>query len=143
MLLRIERQPPLPEATLGAMLVDGRPLLFTREDPLRGDHVFVAGQTALPAGLYNLKIEWSRRFGMDLPLLVSTEPTVERRRGTNRLGMFIHPGEEWGPDLGGEILLGMSLDGSTVRQTVLAYQGLSTIIRAALDRGEAIEVEIN
>lgn len=143
MLLRIERQPPFPEATLGAMLVDGRPLLFTREDPLRGDHVFVAGQTALPAGLYNLRFEWSRRFAMDLPLLVSTEPTVERRRGTNRLGMFIHPGEEWGPDLGGEILLGLTLDGTAVRQTVLAYQNLHTIIRAALDRGEAIEVEIN
>jgi len=143
MLLRIERQPSSPDATLGALLVDGRPAVFTREDPLRSDLVFVPGESALPAGLYNLTMAHSRRFCRLLPLIISTQPTVERRRGSNRLGMFFHPGEESDPDLGGEILCGMSLDGTSVCRTAEAFEALSTIIRSALERGEAIEVEIN
>jgi hypothetical protein len=143
MLIRIERQPPLPDATLGALLIDGEPVLFTREDPVRSDHVFIPGESALPAGLYNLTLAHSRRFCRRLPLIISTQPTVERRRGSNRLGMFFHPGEDDSPDLGGEILCGMSLEGEAVCRTALAFETLSAMIRAALDRGEAIEVEIN
>jgi hypothetical protein len=57
--------------------------------------------------------------------------------------MFFHPGEGAGLDLGGEIVLGMALDGEAVVQTGLAFEALSSMIRAALERGEAIEVEIN
>lgn len=142
MLIRIERSNFLPEATLGVLLVDGQPLCVTREDPLRADHVFVPAESCLPAGLYNLTTAQSRRFGLELPLIVSTQPRVERRQGSNRCGMFFHPGEPE-VDLGGEILLGMERDGATVRQTGLAFRALWTIIRAALDRGEAIEVEIH
>lgn len=142
MLIRIERQPPRPDATIGALLIDGRPCLFTREDPIRTDQVFIPGQAALPTGLYNLRYERSRRFALDLPCIISTEPTVERRRGSNRIGMFFHPGDPE-IDLGGEILLGLSVDGSTVRQTAAAFRTLSGIIRAATDRGEAVEVEIS
>lgn len=141
MLIRIERQPPHPSATLGALLIDGRACLFTREDPIRSDHVFIPGQAALPAGLYNLRYERSRRFGLDLPCIISTEPSVERRRGSNRVGMFFHPGEPE-LDLGGEILLGLAIEGLSLRQTAAGFRTLSGIIRAATDRGEAVEVEI-
>ncbi len=142
MLIRIERDPPMPEATLGVLLVDGQPLLHSREDPVRADHVFVPGESALPVGLYNLTLAHSRRFVLSLPMIVSTQPRVERRQGSVRCGMFFHPGGTE-PDHGGEILLGKSREGSTVRLTGEAFLEFSAIIRAALDRGEAIEVEIN
>jgi hypothetical protein len=142
MLIRIERERHLPEATLGVLLIDGQPYFATREDPVRGDQVFVPGESALPPGLYNLTFSYSRRFGLELPLIVSTQPVVERRRSNERLGMRFHPGEPE-IDLGGEILLGKARDGLTVCLTGVAFREFSAIIRAAMDRGEAIEVEIN
>lgn len=142
MLIRIERRDHLTDSTLGVLLVNGEPICITREDPVRADRVFVPGECALPTGLYNLTVTPSRRFGMDLPLLASTQVAVERRRSSERLGMRIHPGGNE-IDLGGEILLGTVLDGATVHQTADAFQKLSAIIAAALERGEAIEVEIN
>ncbi len=143
MLIRIERTWNSPDATLGLVRVDGAPVCVSREDPVRADRVFIPGETALPVGLYNLTLAHSRRFCRQLPLIVSTEARVERRQGAVRCGMFFHPGEEDGIDLGGEIVLGMTLDGEAVAQTGLAFETLSLMIRAALERGEAIEVEIN
>lgn len=143
MLIRIERSTFTPDATLGVLFVNGSRHFVTREDPLRSDAVFVPGETCLPAGLYNLTPKtWSRRFGRDLPLIVSTQPTVERRKGSNRCGMFFHPGEPE-LDLGGEILLGISLNGKAVTQTAEAFAELSAIIGGTLGTKEAIEVEIN
>ncbi len=143
MLIRIERNWHAPDATLGFVRVDGEPFGVSREDPVRPDAVFIPGESALPVGLYNLTMAHSRRFCRQLPLIVSTQPRVERRLGAVRCGMFFHPGEEDGIDLGGEIVLGRALDGESVSQTGLAFELLSSMIREALGRGEAIEVEIN
>lgn len=143
MLIRIERNWHGPDATLGLVRIDGEPMFVSREDPVRSDRVFIPGETALPEGLYNLTMIHSRRFCRQLPLMVSTQPRVERRLGAVRCGMFFHPGEEGGIDLGGEVVLGMALDGEAVTQTGYAFDALSSMIRAALERGEAIEVEIN
>jgi hypothetical protein len=143
MLIRIERARHLPDATLGALLVDGEPLCVTREDPVRADHVFVPGESALPTGLYNLTLMHSRRFCRLLPVLISTQPRVERRAGAVRCGMFFHPGDDSEPDLGGEIVLGMAVDGAAVTGTGFAFDSLYSMIRDALDRGEAVEAEIN
>jgi hypothetical protein len=143
MLIRIERNWHGPDATFGLVRVDGEPVCVSREDPIRSDHVFIPGESGLPAGLFNLTMAHSRRWCRKLPLVVSTQPRVERRLGAVRCGMFFHPGEGAGLDLGGEIVLGMALDGEAVVQTGLAFEALSSMIRAALERGEAIEVEIN
>jgi len=143
MLIRIERTWHGPDATLGLVRVDGALVCVSREDPVRTDHVFIPGETGLPPGLYNLTMAHSRRFCRQLPLAVSTQPRVERRLGAVRCGMFFHPGEEDGIDLGGEIVLGMTLDGDSVTQTGFAFETVSLMIRQALERGEAIEVEIN
>lgn len=143
MLIRIERTWHAPDATLGLVRVDGSPFCVSREDPVRTDHAIIPGESALPKGLYNLTMAHSRRYCRQLPLIVSTQPLVERRLGAVRCGMFFHPGEADGADLGGEIVLGMALDGEAVTQTGFAFDLLSAMIRAALERGDAIEVEIN
>jgi hypothetical protein len=143
MLIRIERNDHRPDATLGAVLVQGEPMFVSREDPVRADHVFIPGESALPTGLYNLTMAHSRRFCRRLPCIISTQPRVERRAEAVRCGMFFHPGDESDPDLGGEIVLGLFADGGAVTQTGFAFEALSTMIQEALERGEAIEVEIN
>lgn len=60
-------------ATMGTMYVDDattRLALFSLEDQMRPEGVKVYGETAIPAGRYEIKITRSRKFKKYLPLLV-------------------------------------------------------------------------
>ena len=69
--LELKRIAFAPKSTLGALYVDGRFECWILEDFVRPEGAAkVPGATAIPAGVYEVKITHSPRFGRPLPLVV-------------------------------------------------------------------------
>lgn len=81
--------------TIGDLLVDDVHVGYTLEDAVRPDGVKIAGITAIPAGLYRMRLTKSKRFGRVLPLIIGVPGFV---------GVRIHRGNDDG-DTSGCILI--------------------------------------
>src|SRR3990172_8231816 len=102
-MLRLMRHTFSPERTLGSLVDDVLGLLaFTLEDADRLTLGFskIAKRTAIPAGLYRIRITYSWRFGRKLPLLMDVAGFE---------GIRIHAGNTEA-DTEGCILVGQSLN---------------------------------
>lgn len=64
----LRREDATPTRTIGQLTLEGHFLAFTLEDPVR-DGPKVPGETAIPAGRYELVISQSVRFGRLMSLL--------------------------------------------------------------------------
>jgi hypothetical protein len=118
--------------TIGEMYVDGVFKCYTLEDVVRpaGEKVF--GETAIPFGTYRVDITHSPHFDRDLPLLLEV-PDFS--------GVRIHPGNT-AADTEGCILVGLGKTEDTITQSRLAFDGLFTEIRDAIEHGEEVWVEV-
>lgn len=130
MLIRVKRSWPSDVATIGLMTLDGVNECFTLEDPVRAVKIY--GETAIPAGSYNVVITPSNRFKRDLPLLEEV-PNFE--------GVRIHAGNKAG-DTDGCILVGTNKGQDVIFESRKAFEALFLKIRSALDAGEKITLEI-
>ena len=63
--LRVLREPSTAAATLGILLIDGVFACWTLEDVVRP--VKIPGETAIPAGRYDVRLSLSQRFQKVLP----------------------------------------------------------------------------
>jgi len=116
MLINLVRSHATPSWTLGQIYVGGEFFCYTLEDVVRPDgEEKVYGQTAIPEGLYEVRVTWSPRFKTNLPLLIDVP---------GYSGVRIHAGNST-DDTEGCILVGESWDIST---------GKLARSRAALDR---------
>jgi hypothetical protein len=79
--LRVKRLEFSDDSTIGELSVDGQFECYTLEDKVRP--VKIKGKTAIPAGQYEVVINFSQRFQKLLPLLLNV-PNFE--------GVRIHPG---------------------------------------------------
>lgn len=61
--ITVFRQQFLDDRTLGEMFVNGNHFGWTLEDPVRGLGIKVQYKTAIPAGVYELVVNMSARFG--------------------------------------------------------------------------------
>jgi hypothetical protein len=84
-----------PVATVGELYVAGRHQCFTLEDYVR-EGPKVPGATAIPAGRYAIKVNYSPRFNMVLPILQDVPGFT---------GIRIHSGNDH-EDTSGCILVG-------------------------------------
>lgn len=94
MRLRLIREPSKHGATLGVLFVDGVFEAWTLEDVIREQKI--AGQTAIPAGRYDVALTHSPRFNRVLP---------EVLRVPNFTGVRVHAGNK-AQDTAGCILVG-------------------------------------
>lgn len=141
MQLRIHSRERFAEATVGTLSVDSVFECFTREPGIRTDRLFIPAESALPAGRYNVSIEYSARYGRPLPLIASTAPQFNVERRAFRLGAWLHPGHPR-DETHGAVLLGQVQHGRKVERTRLAFQSLYEKLVAAKTAGEAIDLEI-
>lgn len=132
MLITLYRFNYSPQSTISRVYVDGVFECYALEDTVRPDGVKVYGATAIPAGTYPLIINHSPHFGCDLPLLCAV-PNFE--------GVRIHPGNT-PADTEGCILPGIGFGNDVVTESRKAFDALFAKINAAVDRGEAVNVEI-
>lgn len=124
--------------TIGALFIDGLQGCFTCEDVVReipGAPVSawkVPGETAIPAGTYQVIISHSNRFNRDLPILLNV-PGFE--------GIRIHPGNT-AADTEGCILPGKRIGEDGVLDSRAAFNELFATLEDALDAGETIHIEV-
>lgn len=136
--LLLVREPSRDSATLGELFLNGKHECWTCEDQLReipGRPVSewkIPGKTAIPAGTYDLTIDFSQRF-QRLMIHVLDVPGFS--------GIRVHTGNT-AADTEGCILVGREKGDARVIQSGLALADLQPKIQAALDRGEEVLLEI-
>lgn len=120
-------------ATVGELWVDGAFEAFTLEDRYRPPpEPKVQRATAIPVGRYQVIINMSQRFGVEMPLLLAV-PGFQ--------GIRIHPGNTAG-DTEGCLLVGRTRDVNWVGESRLAYQALFMKLCAARDAGQQVFVTV-
>ena len=140
MQIRLERLLRLAGATLGTLFVDGVWQCYTKEPQMRSDGVFIAGESALPSGWFNVQLSPSRRYQRIVPLLVG--PPLLLHGGLRMaFGMRILPGNHM-LDSDSGIVIGQAQGPKEVHRTRLAYEALFSRLEAAKARGEAIDLQI-
>jgi hypothetical protein len=132
MRLTLDRLDLKPGVTIGRMAVDGASLFFTLEDEVRPAGVKVPGKTAIPAGVYSVKLTVSPRFGVLMPLLVDV-PNFE--------GIRIHWGN-YPEDTDGCILVGMERGSGAILRSRVAYAELMKRLAPAHAAGADMSIEV-
>lgn len=129
---------PGPDCTISECYVDGVYECFILEDQVReveGEPVEkwkVKGETAIPKGTYGVIVNESTRFKRLLPLL----------RGVPGFsGVRIHPGNT-SEDTEGCLLPGRTRTEWSVGESKVAFGQLFDKIKAAIDEGDSVTLEI-
>ncbi len=130
MKLLLKRFSHSDKSTIGKLFLDGAFFCHTLEDVTRPEKVY--GETAIPEGVYKVKITYSPRFKRDLPLLLNV-PKFE--------GIRIHAGNT-AKDTEGCILVGDLAGQDIVWQSRAAFNRLFDKLKAAQGAGEEITIEV-
>ena len=128
--IRLDRFQRTDQSTISRVLIDDVPVCYALEDVVRPEKIF--GETAIPAGTYQVIITHSPHFGRDLPLLVNV-PGYE--------GVRIHPGNT-ASDTEGCILPGTAFTTDAVQNSRVAFDLLFADIQAALTAGEPVNITV-
>lgn len=134
MKLKVERQFLKPDYTIGTLEVDGKYFCDTLEDRVRNlsREKKVLGETAIPAGRYEVIVNISPRFKRKLPRLLNV-PGFE--------GILIHRGNT-PEDTAGCILVGENKAKGRVINSTPYELRLTEMIERAQTAGESITIEI-
>lgn len=132
MRLHVQRDQLDPTCTIGTMSVDGEFYCYTLEDTVRAPGVKVYGQTAIPAGSYDVIVNMSNRFKQLMPLVLKV-PGFE--------GIRIHPGNT-AEDTEGCILVGRKRYSKFLGESRLAYAPLLARMQAAIAAGQKVRLSI-
>lgn len=130
MQLQLTRKIFTDKSTIGELAVDGKSECFTLEDVVRPEKI--KGETAIPAGTYEIAITFSNKFQKLLPLLLNV-PNYE--------GVRIHLGNK-PEDTEGCILVGQTKAPDFVGGSRAAFAPLFEKLQDALKR-EKIFIEIS
>lgn len=124
------------KATLGDLFVDGEFECHTLEDVVRdlglNGEGKIPGETAIPAGTYQIIVNLSPRFGRILPRLLDVPHFT---------GILIHKGNK-SEDTHGCILVGSDLGDDLVTGSTKAFDALFPKLNAAYQRGEKISITV-
>jgi hypothetical protein len=128
--LRVKRLEFSDDSTIGELSVDGQFECYTLEDKVRS--VKIKGKTAIPAGQYEVVINFSQRFQKPLPLLLNV-PNFE--------GVRIHPGNI-PANTEGCILVGDTKGVDCIGQSRIAFARLFEKMKTATETQKIfIEIE--
>jgi hypothetical protein len=127
--LKVLRKTFTQKCTLGDLLIDDVFECFTLEDCVRP--VKIKGITAIPAGAYEVVINFSERFKKPLPLLLNV-PNFD--------GIRIHPGNT-DRDTEGCILVGQTKQVDSIGDSRKAFQALFSRMQEAAQK-EKIFLEV-
>lgn len=121
--ITVNRMTFTENSTIGELWMDGKFFCYTLEDTCRNHKV--DGKTAIPAGRYQLTIDYSEKFSRDMPHLLEV-PNFE--------GVRIH----WGnkpEDTEGCILVGTGKTTDFITGSKLAFDQLYPALENKLAKG--------
>lgn len=130
--IEIRREIYTGRSTTGRLLVNGEFECYTLEDRARPAGPKVSGATCIPAGSYELTINYSRRFRRLMPQLLAV-PGFE--------GIRIHSGNT-DADTEGCILLGQTREEDFVGCSRAAFGKLFARLQAAKAAGAELRVTV-
>lgn len=132
MQIKVLRKWYTPNSTIGVVSVNGVKAGFSLEDTKREDGVKVDGKTAIPAGEYDVIIDYSTRFKKLMPHIINVPGFV---------GVRIHKGNtEF--DTEGCILVGMNKGVDEIYNCQGIFDYIFTSIQYALDHKEPCTIWI-
>lgn len=121
-------------ATIGELLINDKHLCDTLEDRVRPEGEKVYGKTAIPEGIYEVKLTHSPRFKKILPEILNVP---------NFSGIRIHTGNS-SKDTEGCILVG-TWDGEKedwVGNSRIAFDELMTLLEEATNNKEKVTITV-
>ena len=130
MILRVIREPSTAAATMGLLLIDGVFTCWTLEDVVR--EVKIPGETAIPAGRYDVRLSLSQRFQKLLPEILTVPGFT---------GIRIHAGNTQA-DTHGCLLVGRVRAVDRVEESKLALMHVMEHLRRATTAGDPITITI-
>ena len=128
--LRVIREPSTVAATMGILLIDGVFTCWTLEDVVRP--VKIPGETAIPAGRYDVRLSLSQRFQKVLPEILAVPGFT---------GIRIHAGNTQA-DTAGCLLVGRIRAYDRVEVSKLALMNVMEHLRRATTAGDPITITI-
>ena len=128
--LRVIREPSTVAATMGILLIDGVFACWTLEDVVRP--VKIPGETAIPAGRYDVRLSLSQRFQKVLPELLAVP---------GYSGIRVHAGNGAG-DTQGCVLVGRKRTTNGVLESKLALMEVMEHLRRATTAVDPIAITI-
>ncbi|HSY50387.1 MAG TPA: DUF5675 family protein [Thermoanaerobaculia bacterium] len=133
MQLHLKRTTPTSKSTIGELSIDGAFECYVLEDVVRPAGVKVDGETAIPAGTYNVIIDYSNRFARQMPHILDVP---------NFQGIRIHSGNT-AVDTEGCLLLGQTKDVDFVGESKAAFAAFFPKLEAALSGGQQVTITID
>lgn len=129
--ITVQRRDLKDDRTLGELLIDDKHFAWTLEDAVR--EVKIPNETAIPAGVYEVIVNFSARFSRPLPLLMGVPDFTAIR---------MHAGN--GPEnTEGCILLGLEHDEERIWNCSGAVSELTFRIRNATTTGKVFVEVLN
>lgn len=122
-------------SSIGSLYIDGVFQCFTLEDvdrKLESGGTKVYGDTAIPRGIYSVRVSFSNRFQTRLPELLDV-PGFD--------GIRIHAGNT-AADTHGCILVGSTHTRDRIGGSRIAFDRVFPLIDAAFRQGDAVEISI-
>lgn len=132
MRIEVRREILDSRSAIGRMFINGQFECYTLEDTVRTPGVKIPGQTAIPAGTYDVTINYSNRFARRMPQLLNV-PNFD--------GIRIHSGNT-DADTEGCILVGKAEGKDWIGQSRDAFNVLFPKLLDAYERGEEITISI-
>jgi len=130
--LKLTRKWLTPNSTIGELTVDGKFECFMIEDHYPTPWVKTPAKTAIPTGRYQVIVNMSNRFKVEMPLVCNVPQYT---------GIRIHPGNT-AADTEGCLLPGRVRQTDKVLESKLAYEALFAKIKEAIKNGEKVHIEI-
>lgn len=91
--LELKREKGTDKSTPGRLFANAHYFCYTLEDVVRGYGEKVDGKTAIPAGLYKVKLTHSTRFNRIMPMIYTEPNEYEVRKfGVSFKGVRFHGG---------------------------------------------------
>ncbi len=92
-LLELKRDTYTLSSTVGKLYLDGKFFGHTLEDVSRGENIKIYGETAIPTGIYHVKLSISHRFKRIMPMIYTEANGYELiNKGISFKGIRIHGG---------------------------------------------------
>ena len=130
--LKLTRKWLTANSTIGELSINGVFECFVLEDNFPTPYVKTPGKTCIPTGHYEVIVNMSNRFHVEMPLLLNVPQFA---------GIRIHPGNV-AADTEGCLLPGRIRQVDKVAESKLAYEALFTKIKAAIAKGEKVCITV-